>query len=80
MSNEALFFPIAKLPCRFFQQHGRCKNGDDCRYSHQPTALTRLIDVLKSAKKTLDVCVFTISLDEVCLMLFRFGYSFSHLF
>ncbi|EDO32735.1 predicted protein, partial [Nematostella vectensis] len=36
-----------------------------CSYAHEVTSLSRLIDVLIKARRTLDVCVFTINCFEL---------------
>eukprot|EP00808_Paulinella_micropora_P003954 g28292.t1 len=56
-----LFFPDPALPCRFGSQCKRRK----CNFAHQPTSLTKLLDVLTSARRTMDVCVFNITCDEI---------------
>ena len=64
-SAEVLFFPDPAMPCRATMRGQQCRRGAQCEYAHQPTNLTRLLDVLNSATKTLDVCVFTITCDEI---------------
>lgn len=60
--DEVLFFPDGKMPCK----HGRsCRRGASCQYAHHPTSLTRFLQVLGSATRTLDICVFTITCNEV---------------
>lgn len=59
--NEVLFFPDDKMPCRY---GGNCRR-QRCEYAHNRTSLTRLLGYLNSAKRTLDVCVFTITCNEI---------------
>ncbi|PNH11184.1 Mitochondrial cardiolipin hydrolase [Tetrabaena socialis] len=59
-----LFFPDAKLPCRNARQPGGCRR-QHCDYAHDATNLTRFLDYLASAKSTLDICVFTITNDDI---------------
>eukprot|EP00048_Salpingoeca_helianthica_P025130 m.37925 g.37925 ORF g.37925 m.37925 type:complete len:288 (-) comp9896_c0_seq1:25-888(-) len=61
----ALFFPDPALPCRFFLQGKPCGKKRACNFSHTPTSLTRFLDILTSAQRTLDICVFTITCDEI---------------
>jgi hypothetical protein len=53
---------------RMFQKDTRRKAHSRCP---QPTSLTRFLHVLCSAKKTLDICVFTITCDEVGVLVHR---------
>ena len=62
---DCLFFPDAALPCRHYAR-GRCHNPN-CRYAHGETGLTRMVSYLESAQTSLDVCVLTITCDEVCV-------------
>ena len=62
--HNILFFPDRRLVCRdFFSQFGcRVKK---CRNAHYKTSLSELLDVLNNAKKSLDICMFTISCHEL---------------
>jgi len=60
-----LFFPDVALPCRAFLQGKPCKRGANCNYAHETTSLCRLLEVINGAKQTLDVCVFTITCNEI---------------
>lgn len=62
---EVLFFPDEKMPCRVVMRGGKCRRGDACEYAHGPTSLTRVLDVINAAERTLDVCVFTITCNEL---------------
>ena len=59
-----LFFPDACLPCRSYLQGQTCTRRK-CKYSHEPTSLSRLLHVLNAAAKTLEVCVFCITCNEI---------------
>lgn len=59
--SEVLFFPDPAMPCHYA---GNCRRNN-CTYAHQPTNLTRLLQFLGSARSTIDVCVFTITCDEI---------------
>jgi hypothetical protein len=50
-----------RRPCR----HGKECRRQACNYSHEATSLLRLLQWLGSAKHSLDVCVFTITCDEL---------------
>ncbi|KAI8466110.1 MAG: MT associated signaling protein phospholipase D [Monoraphidium minutum] len=57
----ALFFPDPAMPCR----HMASCRRQNCTYAHQATSLARLVQWLNSAKRSLDVCVFSITCDEL---------------
>ena len=61
---EVLFFPDKALPCRNFMRTGSCKRPN-CTYAHERTSLVRLLEVIDAAKKSLEVCVFTITCNEI---------------
>jgi len=58
------FFPDEALPCRNWTEHGHC-NRHGCQFAHKTTSLSRFLTYLGKAQKTLDVCVFTITCDEI---------------
>lgn len=60
--NEVIFFPDKAMPCR----HGRnCRRGPSCQYAHGPTSLTRLLNHIASARQSLDICIFTLTCNEI---------------
>ncbi len=65
---SVLFFPDKSLPCSSFAS-GRC-SIEDCPFSHEPTNLGELLTYLQKATATLDICVFTITCNEVRSVLF----------
>ena len=62
--STPLFFPDAAFPCHAFLRGQRCTRRN-CRFAHEHTSLSRLLGVLDSAKRTLEVCVFTITCNEI---------------
>ncbi|XP_067859083.1 mitochondrial cardiolipin hydrolase isoform X1 [Heptranchias perlo] len=60
---QVLFFPVPVTCVRplLLARPGRC----DCGLSHQESALSSLARLLLSARRSLDVCVFTISSLEL---------------
>lgn len=58
---ETLFFPDEAMPCR----HVNNCHRRNCEYSHKETSLIKLLAYIKMAKTTLDICVFTITCNEV---------------
>jgi cardiolipin hydrolase len=70
--HKVLFFPDAALPCRY---GAGCKRRR-CEFAHRPTNLSAFLDFLRFAKTSLDICVFTITCNdiaEVILALHRSG-------
>lgn len=65
-----LFFPDAKMPCRNYLQGQVCRRKS-CAYAHTRTSLVALLQVLRSAKKSLYVCVYTITCNEIADELVR---------
>lgn len=61
---EVLFFPDPCMPCHRFLDGKRCTRNN-CKYSHRPTSLSKLVFRLKGARRSLDVCVFTITCTEI---------------
>eukprot|EP01135_Chromosphaera_perkinsii_P006859 Nk52_evm14s621 gene=Nk52_evmTU14s621 len=59
--SEVLFFPDPGMPCR---HGGQCRRKN-CDYVHHATSLTRLLQWLAAVKQTLDICVFTITCNEI---------------
>eukprot|EP00200_Dunaliella_tertiolecta_P013512 CAMPEP_0202392972 /NCGR_PEP_ID=MMETSP1127-20130417/92607_1 /ASSEMBLY_ACC=CAM_ASM_000462 /TAXON_ID=3047 /ORGANISM="Dunaliella tertiolecta, Strain CCMP1320" /LENGTH=186 /DNA_ID=CAMNT_0048995523 /DNA_START=876 /DNA_END=1433 /DNA_ORIENTATION=- len=58
---EVLFYPDEALPCRFMD---KCRRNN-CTYAHHATSLSRMLDFLNSAQRSLDICVFTITCNEI---------------
>jgi len=71
MKSEVLFFPDDKMPCHYFQEHGRCKYGDECKYSHKQTNLLQFIKWLEEAKESISIAIYTISCNEIADTLIR---------
>jgi len=65
MAEEVIFFPDEKLPCRAFVSGKECKRGTACTYAHAPTSLTRFLSHFARARTSADICVFSITCDEI---------------
>ena len=62
---EVLFFPdAAGMPCRLHLAGKPCGRAN-CTYAHADTSLVKLLRRIDAASKTLDVCVFTITCNEI---------------
>lgn len=60
--HKVLFFPDSGLPCRRFVSGNVCKNRS-CYGVHKDTSLTVLLSVLNYTNRSLDVCVYMITLS-----------------
>ncbi|TMW60160.1 hypothetical protein Poli38472_000202 [Pythium oligandrum] len=62
---EVMFFPDPRLPCKAAIANEPCTQKR-CRFDHDlDTNLLKILRYLRSAKKTMDICVFTITSDEI---------------
>ncbi|KAG6622664.1 Mitochondrial cardiolipin hydrolase [Phytophthora cinnamomi] len=62
---DVLFFPDPAMPCKNFHS-GRGCTRKNCKSIHdQGSSLMTMLGYLKGANKTMDVCVFTITCDEI---------------
>ena len=64
---EVLFFPdTAGMPCRtYLNNPNKHCTRPNCTYAHSDTSLVKLLRHVNGANKTLDVCVFTITCNEI---------------
>lgn len=62
--HKVLFFPDNRLVCRDYFSKLGC-HVKKCRNAHYKTSLSELLQFINHAKKTLDVCMFTISCHEL---------------
>lgn len=54
------------MPCRAVLTGQTCKYGANCHFAHEPTTLTKLLDLLNNTKKSMDICLYTITCNEIC--------------
>jgi len=59
-----IFFPDKGMPCRFVLEGRECRRRD-CSYIHSKTGLVELLQILNAARRYLDICVFTITCNEI---------------
>ena len=59
--HKVLFFPDPALPCR----HGNNCRRKNCDFSHEKTSLVQFIHFLRCTKRTIDICVFTITCNDI---------------
>ncbi|KAG8234118.1 hypothetical protein J437_LFUL010965 [Ladona fulva] len=65
IQNEVLFFPDKGIACSaYFDQKSGC-NMPNCSYTHEITNLRRVIERLRTSKKSLDVCIFILTCYEI---------------
>ena len=63
-SADVLFFPDRAMPCRNYLEGRPCRRPN-CGFAHEPTSLYRLLCELRQARTSLDICVFTITCNEI---------------
>lgn len=63
-THTALFFPDAAFPCRAYARGAECRRKN-CQFAHHETSLGRMLAVLSGARQTIEVCVFTITCNEI---------------
>ncbi|KAH7474136.1 hypothetical protein PRIC1_014450 [Phytophthora ramorum] len=62
---DVLFFPDPAMPCKNFHSDKGCTRKN-CKSIHdQGSSLMTLLGYLNGSKKTMDICVFTITCDEI---------------
>lgn len=62
---DVLFFPDRAMPCKNFRSEKGCTRKN-CKSLHdEDSSLLKFLRYLAGAKRTMDVCVFTITCDEV---------------
>ena len=59
--HQVLFFPDPAMPCRYGD---KCRRSH-CQFSHERTSLVRFCQFLKHTKSSIDICVFTITCNEL---------------
>ncbi|QDZ23379.1 putative phospholipase [Chloropicon primus] len=62
--EEVLFFPDPAMPC-YRALYGKPCRRANCKYTHELTSLVRLLLEIRKARRTLVVCVFTITCTEI---------------
>lgn len=63
-TTKAIFFPDDKATCQKLLLQGSCDESS-CRYDHGNTALSYLTKQLSAAKKSIDICVFIITSQDL---------------
>nr|CCA22108.1 predicted protein putative [Albugo laibachii Nc14]CCA23400.1 predicted protein putative [Albugo laibachii Nc14] len=61
---DVLFFPDPKMPCKSVIKNETC-TYKRCKMIHSTTSLVRLVRYLQNATHSLDICVFTITCNEL---------------
>eukprot|EP00041_Stephanoeca_diplocostata_P002930 m.30683 g.30683 ORF g.30683 m.30683 type:complete len:196 (+) comp13895_c0_seq2:401-988(+) len=66
--SECIFFPDNAMPCRNYTSPRGCRRNS-CSYApcngSGNTSLMRFLQILGSARHTLDICVYTITCNEI---------------
>ena len=54
------------MPCKsIIVPNFVCRRGEQCEFSHKQTNLTFFLDCLNSATKSLDICIFQLTCNEI---------------
>uniref|UniRef100_A0A061SHQ7 Mitochondrial cardiolipin hydrolase n=1 Tax=Tetraselmis sp. GSL018 TaxID=582737 RepID=A0A061SHQ7_9CHLO len=61
---ECLWFPDEKLPCRNWVLDGTCHRRH-CNFAHVETSLSRFLQQFKTANKSIDIALYTITCNEI---------------
>ena len=62
--EDVIFFPDKSLPCVHYLAGEACTRKR-CSFAHEETGLVRVLNQFKTARRSIDVCVFTLTCDEV---------------
>ena len=52
------------MPCRNYAANGHCSRRS-CDYAHETTNLLRLVKLLEAATTSVDLCIFTLTCNEL---------------
>lgn len=66
--NCAVFFPDRKWTCPALVDGKQCTFGPNCTYTHD-TALLKVMNALRLSRKTLDVCIYVLSYNDLANVL-----------
>lgn len=76
--NEVLFFPDEKMPCRTFYQELEGKevlcHQINCQFAHstdETTSFMRIMQVLQSAERRIDLCVYDFTETKLADLIIR---------
>lgn len=62
---DVLFFPDRAMPCKRFRSPDGCTRKN-CKQIHdEGSSLLSFLEYLANTKRSMDICVFTITCDEV---------------
>ena len=67
--TEVLFFPDDGFQCPRLKTIRGCLEGGNCKFMHTPQSLARLVEILRSATVSLDVCMFVICSEDLIKIL-----------
>ncbi|XP_014777164.1 uncharacterized protein LOC106874083 [Octopus bimaculoides] len=71
LGSKVLFFPDKQIACKsHFVDESGCTSFP-CHYSHSPTSLSFLFQLLCSARKSIDICVYIISCHDLVDILIK---------
>ncbi|GAB1598980.1 mitochondrial cardiolipin hydrolase-like [Argonauta hians] len=69
--SRVIFFPDKKIACKsHFVDETGCKNFP-CDFSHSPTSLSVVFELLCSARKSINICVYIVSCRDLIDVLLK---------
>eukprot|EP00478_Filoreta_tenera_P005697 GABV01006952.1.p1 GENE.GABV01006952.1~~GABV01006952.1.p1 ORF type:complete len:121 (-),score=34.67 GABV01006952.1:3-323(-) len=53
------------MPCRYWLDPASECRRRNCDFLHEPSSLSRMLEIFNNARKSIQVCIFTLSCNEI---------------